>query len=222
MSVHALKTPEPANDASAPEPQLEPFRCDVDADIFRKVASVCGSEDGRNWLHGVKIEPRRDGGRGVLMIATDGHSMLIFCDESGEMTGEGGVVCLPPALLKACKPGRYRSERLSVSETGAATVGALSAPKCVLDVSFPEWRRVMPSGLDAKAPANSVNPDKLKVIGAALQGDSAAPGVRCFGEATDDASYPGPYLVLGWDTRGFGLLMGLRFERGPDLPAWIA
>jgi hypothetical protein len=134
----------------------------TNADLFR-LANMCASkEETRYYLNGVLIEPHAV--KGVILVATDGHRMVVIHDETGH-ADESAIVHLSPEALKACKPGRNERRLLEVTDIapgkGSAWIkvsrqfpkydNTWSEPEltavsanCVVDGTFPHWQRVLP------------------------------------------------------------------------------
>lgn len=130
----------------------------VNADLFRITAIFQSVEATRYYICGVHIEPHPV--RGVLMIATDGHSAFVAHDESGQCD-RPVTVALDRTALAACASGRGETEfrRLTGDdelEPAWIRRGELkmhAALKWSVEGNFPTWRRVMPA-----VGENPVNP----------------------------------------------------------------
>src|SRR5690625_2705344 len=123
----------------------------VNANLFSATARFTSNEETRYYLHGIHFEPHPSGG--VTMAATDGHRLFAAYDETAEAEDlpEAGVIIKPP---KQKMPAKWFNGEGSVTlrdnlaRVAAFTRGSLfedvaAAP--VIDTSFPEWRRVVPS-----------------------------------------------------------------------------
>jgi hypothetical protein len=76
-----------------------PFRCQVNADLFRRVAIAISTDETLYYLNGVHVEAHPNGG--VQMVATDGHMLINMRDPNGFVEGSA-IVQLYPAMLKSC------------------------------------------------------------------------------------------------------------------------
>ena len=164
----------------------------VSANLFRIVQNFTSGEETRYYLGGVYIEPAcKQGSRpGVVMVATDGHRMLVAYDRSGK-ANESAVIKLSKPTLTQCKGSnileiadrdddhadngkhamiREVSPFISITEPddmpefGKADPIATSA-NCRIDGTFPDYRRVVPD-----MPSEAVDaPDgtKFSLYGAA-------------------------------------------------------
>lgn len=131
---------------------------DVDAEKFRLAYAFTSAEESRYYLRGVAIESSPLGG--VTLTATDGSTLLSIHDATGALDGPAVIVRLDKAPLSACrnKPrdphyaadGSEWRRRLVLNPDGAALVRLADGtpvaiqPECLVDGTFPDWRRVMP------------------------------------------------------------------------------
>ncbi len=135
------------------------------ANLFR-IAMLCSSkEQTRYYLCGVYVQPHHV--KGVTMVATDGHKLVVIHDESGS-ADESAIVNLGDAL-KLCKPKRNerRDVRIKTGENDATICETFEDKDGVLtdipfgmaygvriDGSFPDYRRVVPRAFkNTTAPA---------------------------------------------------------------------
>lgn len=75
------------------------FKCVVSADLFRRAMMAQSTEETRYYLNGVRVEPCAEGG--VLLVATDGHRLLVFRDIDGFITGGAATISLSKSMTKA-------------------------------------------------------------------------------------------------------------------------
>lgn len=134
----------------------------VNADLFRIVHSAVSTEETRYYLNGVHI-CANDGG-GALMVATDGHRMLVAHDPKG-VCAEACIVHLPRFALAQCRTPKMfeikRTIEIDHAGHGVATIleskpalkkddapskeAIMAVHRVLIDGTFPEWRRVVPS-----------------------------------------------------------------------------
>lgn len=130
----------------------------VNALYFHVAAMVASTEETRYYLNGVfiKAHPKV----GAILVATDGHRIIVIHDEHGTAPKEGVIISYGDkySLSKACKVTRKQSidggvgdVKLSVCEKGFATVrGAgdftyhIHPKKSIIDGTFPDYKRVIP------------------------------------------------------------------------------
>jgi len=215
------------------------FECIVNADLFRRALTCASTEATRYYLHGVQIEPCPDGG--ALLIATDGHVMIVLRDPDAHV--QGSAIVHPTMILKSltAKMPRGYSHRFLAARDGAAVLvnglaadgpGALdnlTAPTgavesfqpagALIDGSFPPWRRVIP-GAGGETPVafeDTFNADLALRLAKALC-DGKTPMLRVQGYGKGHAG-----LVRGCGSiQGFGVLMPCRDSEGPltTAPTW--
>ena len=132
----------------------------VNANLFRIVSAFVSSEETRYYLKGVSIEPHPHW-PGVTLTATDGHRLLSVYDATGSAS-RAAIIALPKDTLKACKPAKTDHARTLQIEFGEAKTDTRAtvlaapindaenahpvamAPRCEIDGSFPDWRRIAP------------------------------------------------------------------------------
>jgi hypothetical protein len=195
------------NAQESPKPAV--FACTVSGSAFLKAATFASQDPTRYYLAGVYIEPSPKGG--AVLVATDGHGMVIAHDPGATVTGSA-IVSLPAALMSACKAKRGNDPQVTI-EGGFATVGDLTAPNVIVDGSFPDWRRVVPDIADNEPPPASgacFDAFLINRMGNAL----------CGGDKTSPLSFTGkdtssPHLVYGRDRLAFGVLMPIRMGSDP-------
>jgi len=134
------------------------FSASVNANLFRVAATFISAEETRYYLRGVFIEPHQSG-RGVYLIATDGHRLFVAHDETGTCEGSA-IVNLDKAALTACKPNRRDGDllRTVTIADGNATISLDDAPvaaafNVIIGGTFPDWRMVANPNTDNPSPA---------------------------------------------------------------------
>lgn len=129
----------------------------VDAGLFRAAYEAVSDDAIRIYLGGVRIEPHPAGG--ALLVATDGHVLVVLHDAAGECDAPVTVKLSKPLLKVAGKEpdGRLMRRRLAIDQAAkTATVedhhGAGdgrpasplgSAHDVIVDGTFPDWRAVV-------------------------------------------------------------------------------
>lgn len=210
----------------------------VNASLFRAVTYAQSDEQTRYYLQGVFLEPHPHKS-GVLMTATDGHRLVNVYDAQGECS-EPGIVALPPALLKECKAkardgARYvaiadgvasilsanrevnaSENHVDVAADARTTRLAVAPGDCMIDGTFPDWRRVVPRNINAcSAKGVAFNPELLGRFAAisaaivnAVDPTSRTPYRAMTVSAADEGS---PALVRWANTpHAFGVIMPMR------------
>lgn len=134
---------------------------EIDADKFWRMYPLISNEETRYYLNGICVQRHP---RGASMVATDGHVMGCWLDNMADLPSDhpadGVIVQLPKDALATCKRFARDAEKLggrAVLRVGAdysatilvwdengETVASASYSKCVVDGTFPDWRRVIP------------------------------------------------------------------------------
>ena len=196
---------------------MSDFRCTVSADLIARAYLCASKEQTRYYLNGVYVSPAPQGG--ALLVATDGHCMFVAHDAEATVTGDG-IVQLTAETLKACK-AKARTPRLLIVEDNRAKVEedcnavALQPGAALVEGTFPDWRRVIPSALADGAPAVNLDAAILARLSAALCA-SKTPKVTLAPSGNELA----PYYVFGDLQNAFGILMPCRASRTYAIPAW--
>lgn len=206
------------------------FKCRVSADLFLRATSCQSTEQARYYLNGVQIESVPGSDKGALMIATDGICMIMLQDPNGGVSGGTAVISADKGALRAMaqvrKAPRFETipgDNVVCVEAGCLTVENdlgfviyIQPATCVIDGSFPDWRRVVPAAT-VKTEIGVINVKRLLPLAAAL---SSGPKTAFYRLYAEDASSPA--LVFGSSTiDGFGVIMPERdILKAPNLPSW--
>jgi DNA polymerase III sliding clamp (beta) subunit (PCNA family) len=104
-------------------------------------------KDIRYYLMGIHIEPDPKGG--AILVATDGHRMLVIKDKTAQCS-ESAIFSIQRGIERFCKDDEgyaticQESQRLTIF-SGAGKEVFLQPEKCLIVGSkFPDWKRVMP------------------------------------------------------------------------------
>lgn len=208
----------------------------VDANLFRLVWTTVSREETRYYLNGVSIEPHPD--KGALLVATDGHRLLVAYDENGHCD-EKIIVKLPKYALQECKHkpvhGSSRIIEIEHAGTGNAKISQINSGEIsdvltvydvLIDGTFPDWRRVVPDMSEEPAGTIGVgfNAKYLKEFGALGQEiEKTIPGASpAF--IIQKQSGPAPTIIRWSGVRHiFGVFMPMRFdEKDIGVPKFIA
>lgn len=86
----------------------------IKAEYASLIAPFCSQEETRYYLNGFNVKPSPHGS-GVLICATDGHTLGLFHDAGGEVecgdTANGDIWKLDNDTLKACRAKRDTKDR---------------------------------------------------------------------------------------------------------------
>lgn len=199
----------------------------VNADLFRVVANFIASEETRYYLRGVLIQ--RHQLKGVYLVATNGHRMMVAWDENGATDLDDVIVSLDKHALAMCKAARGEaSDRvLTVNGDGEAFISSddrqlSSYRNCIVDGTFPDWRRVMPREDAECAPESFAHKYLADFCNAAVALDKNATktnpaSIRVYGGGGN------PALIRFRNVdNAFGVLMPVRDDNhSPRLPWFL-
>lgn len=199
----------------------------VNARLFAAAAICIGKDETRYYLQGVRIEPHHD--KGALLIATDGHRLIVIHDVEGECT-KAATVALPKEMQPACvewvtadgfdeewdEPTTSKTlgndRVLKVDDDGRAEIERhfRALQDCRVDGDYPDWRKVMPARTEGPHAAAMFKGQYVKDFSAIsellTEGNS---GVRLVGGATPND----PALVLFSKPSAFGVLMPIKSDK---------
>lgn len=211
------------------------------AELMLLAYSAVSTEETRYYLNGVHVEPHYE--KGAILTSTDGRRMLVIHDADAENVTDS-IVTLPAFVRQQMKPKKGLKlvrKVLSVdAENKTATVtdetinkeGAVSrstdivtAHNVIIDGTFPNWRKVCPSGEMEPTSVPAFNGNYLAEmgkIGATFMTNSYnSKGSMYFlrAKGSDDGA---PSLVR-WSGvhHAFGVLMPMRAEPVLSLPAFM-
>jgi hypothetical protein len=198
------------------------------AEYARLIQPFIADEETRFYLNGFFVH--KDRNEGVRIVATDGHRLAVFHDETGSCDKpEGVIVKLDKYALAFFKRDqkwepaeRYLTLHLKDS-MGTITMGHPSEGAVVatvkveiIDGTFPEYERCMPSVSRKKRHvSHTYNLKQLAEFGKVVEGQ--APLIRVIGGEREHD----PALVLTQRQDFFGLLMPWRESIGSYYPDWF-
>lgn len=203
----------------------------VRAEIFAKLATIASTEETRYYLCGVYLH-RRAGTPGLVAVATDGHRMGAWHDETGEAPeGAGIIVATDKALIAACKAKVRVATRYLIIDREANRADVVerfgdpaddrlvqSFSGVLVDGTFPDWERIIPRGpcVPATTSANAAYVGAFGVFGSGKEGCQVT--IAGSGKSPSES----PLRVRVSNNPAFiGVLMPMRH---PDvtLPDWLA
>lgn len=121
----------------------------INAQAFAAVATFKAEHDVRYYLNGVHVQPHPAGG--VVIIATDGHTLAGIWDRTGHTSGPA-VLRVSPELVRAASNRKAVDLELSAGVLAVRQkIGEALAPlyiqpgETTIDGRFPDWQRVLPS-----------------------------------------------------------------------------
>lgn len=215
----------------------------ISADLFRIAYACASTEETRYYLKGVCVQPAIDG-VGLLMIATDGHRMIVVRDESATANNlpAGGIIVQADAAqlraFKTSKEARNRGDVLTLTispppENGGRIVGTLNCELREGDVargsiflqavdgSFPEWTRIIPRPEKQSETPGTFNAANLESFAGVALDLAKLRGDRTASMSLMQQDHRSPTLVRFGTSPAFGVLMPLRHEDAQGVPAWM-
>ena len=157
----------------------------VDANLIAAAAIFKAKADVRSYLEGIRIEPHPD--KGIFVIGTDGHRMLIAHDEYG--TADQAITIKPTtAFIAAAKKakGLFGTPAKAICNDGLLFITIAATETCFtpevnhkytpfieaaeeLEGTYPDWQRIMPEKISANFPVAAMNHKYVADISKALQ-----------------------------------------------------
>lgn len=219
----------------------------VNALTAKLATGFVSTEETRYYLKGFCVQPCKDG---ATIVATDGHRMGVFHQTDAVVQWAGtAIVALPKEALKACQPAKrdimahnwlvIESEsqfgKAAALIVQADSIGAVQDARKepayvawqgyvdIVDGSFPDWRRVLPTPDTVTKPVLATFNAKLLKPFIAVSLSSATDSrdknaKACLTFGGEDPGSP----VAVHSTRGdfFGVLMPVR-GGGVYYPTWL-
>lgn len=189
----------------------------ITAELYARAITCASTDAHRPYIAGVRVEPHKDGG--TILIATDGHCAVVIRDVKG-FASEAFTLALPKALLKECKPSRYCKEPTILIESGTAKINGIQTNDWLVDMVFPDWRRIVPQTTPDMGCMASFDNRVLSRIAGALSANKVQPLIL---KGTSDTD---PHIVFGTLSEAFGVAMPMRVgnsirDNDFSLPAWL-
>lgn len=150
------------------------------AKYLRTLLAFVAKGDIRYYLYGVRVEPHPEGG--AIMAATNGHMMVLIRDIDAVCT-EPATVKIQADAVRFGGPTRTRrgkpsysirphhvqyneiTHRMIITDGNGDEVFVQPGNASLSDVTYPDWRKVVPKFDNLKPGLSSmVNPALLKVI----------------------------------------------------------
>jgi len=137
---------------------MENIVAQFNADLFHIAYAFTSNDECRYDINGVSIEPHTE--KGVLMVATDGHRLIIIHDVDG-FVKENIIVRMDKNPLSLCQKKsadkirwteEFNKREVEVLADGTAFV-CLSGKRigiqkdAIIDSTFPDWHEVLPKGV---------------------------------------------------------------------------
>lgn len=210
----------------------------VNANMLRLAHMAISKEETRYYLNGVHVEAHPV--KGALLVATDGHRMVVIHDADGQCD-EHVIVKLPGYALAQCKlPRSLLSEkRVAKIDVAAksATISHQQPPKrdaappakplvtvhdVLIEGVFPDWRKVAPKAATLPIGLMAFNPAYVMSL-AKFGEELGADKTRAMYFLREKEEHVGP-IVVRWSglDNVFAVLMSMRAEPVSSLPAFMS
>lgn len=199
------------------------YRIDVAARMVNAALVCVSTEETRYYLNGVHVEPHPGGG--ALLVATDGHRMLVIHDREG-VCRQPAIIADCPDLRKALSRVKDEDKRLTVDRAGALVVDGLyqATENTLIDGSFPAWKMVL-RPLFAALRKKSITPAIFNAryladfakVSERLKGRDSYPSVRVVSPTDHDAAL----IRFSGADYAFGALMPMRQSIPHGVPAFM-
>lgn len=131
---------------------------DISVPLFKIAARFCAGRE-RSAIAGVRVQ--RHPVRGVVLLATDGHRLIILHDEHGRC-GRSFTMGAQEGLKRARAMDKSSVREETRWRIGGCKVGKSTARVPLIDETFPDWTRI-PARIAATrgGAAQSFNPKYL-------------------------------------------------------------
>lgn len=183
---------------------------DVSVPMFKIVARFASCEPVRDHISGVRLQRHPKGG--VIMVATDGHRMMVVHDERGRCARPITIdaKCGLKAARAADKNIRNEETRWRVRRGDLAPQAREKRLPCKDTKTFPDWLHVVRLAVrDAGASPCAVNPRYLAEFASCFEKLAIRPYPKIIvgrGKISSD-----PFLITSPDVpHALGILMPMR------------
>lgn len=183
----------------------------IDAKLLR-IASMFSSKDSiRYYLNGVYVEKADEG---VILVATDGHRLIVINDKTGNCGEESKIIRLSKNMILETKKskGEKKERVVKISEDGELSLIHQSDGKkivtytdCFIDGTFPKWRSAFKWDIEQPSPS-AFNAKYLNDFGRASKELNGSEFISIKGTEN------GPSIVNFYNCDyAFGVIMPVRF-----------
>jgi len=213
----------------------------VNAALFDLAYAAVSKEETRYYLNGVHIEAHPQ--KGALLVSTDGHRMVVVHDVDGQCD-RPAIVQLPTFARQLCRTKKASLgvdrrileidaeldratvviEALSKDGVVTKTTPLATAHKCLIDGSFPDWRRVIPAGEMEPMSLAAFNPKLLAdlgAVGARLGGGYSSTGPMYFLRAKGAEGMVPTVVRFSGVGHIFAVLMPMRADFDVAMPGFL-
>lgn len=185
----------------------------VNAKLFRVASMFAGNNQVLTYLNAVRIEKAKEG---VILVATDGHRMIVINDREGKIEGDPLGIKVTRHFIGATKKTSIERNERKIFATSDGGVSVLDGEDgkvivqyndFVTDSTLPEWKTVFNWDIKEPSPAG-YNYRYLNDFGRA--GNELTGKVDISIKGTEE----GPAIIgFARCDYAFGVLMPVRFDR---------
>lgn len=186
------------------------------AQYYADAGNFVTKEQSRYSLDTLRVEPHPE--RGVVIVATDGHTMGVFHDLGGECPAEGITLGFNASLAGMCKPERT----LEINDDGSASVLNRTKEEVRFsgiesDGKFPAWRLPFPKW-SKEVRRTDYNPEYIERC-AKLCGDVHYPHLAIWSGTEVQHAEEGPTVIRPYERDDcFFLVMPMRRNEDTHWP----
>lgn len=193
------------------------------ARLVAAIAQFKASHDIRYYLNGVYVEPRPTGG--AVIVATNGHAMGAWLDESAEID-RPAILKTSAKLLTACHGAE--TNRLTLIDDRLAVVDKVGTELHIQPEpgqwevygKFPNWAAVIGKAADAQHGLQSaLNPEYIESMSRALRIGAGSKNMSMF--TRQRAPHEAIVFTSIYAPNFVGVIMPMR-ENDAPLPTWLA
>lgn len=183
------------------------------AHFLRWLHPYMADNDIRYYLNGFKIEPHAGG---VLLIATNGHRLLVCFDSEGDCSGEMIVRRPPSTMITKCPTECVSVKEVVVDENRLILRHQhegeiyVAPGKAIIEGHYPDWRRLIKSTdrSDMRPVAAAVQSQYLAELGMGMRSPRWGCSVRLMSYKSDGEG--GAIIVEFIGKPALGIIMPMR------------
>lgn len=183
----------------------------VNAKLLRIASMLSDKGSVRYYLGGVYVEKADEG---VILVATDGHRLIVINDKTGKCGEESKIIRLSKNIILETKKSKLEKEErlVEVSEDGELTIRhqpdgkkIVTYTDCFIDGTFPKWRSAFKWDIEQPSPS-AFNAKYLNDFGRASKELNGSEFISIKGTEN------GPSIVNFYNCDyAFGVIMPVRF-----------
>ena len=192
----------------------------VQAGLLGFCSEFQSTEETRHYLNGVFVELCPAGG--VIGVATDGHTMLCIYDADGRIS-EPAIIKVPEFFLTMLrkKPDETVTSEDTLEPGAEPTLCSdIMSVRCeIIDGSFPDWRKVVPSVSEAIETGAFQTKLLNRFEAVSKWAGNGLGAMRLYAASASE-----PTLVKFRTPLSFGIIMPVRVDADEctySIPSWV-